>query len=108
VLSAETHSGSISSAMTRGVNAAQSAATDVPGSQRKPSRRQRHAVRISAALSRQDQPRAPRMPASRSSGGGPCGTCSPPPSAKRSVSGMRCSTAPGSTPSSRISDSVAL
>ena len=85
VLSADRQSGSISSSITRGGSPAQSPATLRSDGQENPVARQRKLVCSSANRSRQPQPRAPRMAASRSSGAGQraahAGTASPEPSA---------------------------
>jgi hypothetical protein len=89
VLSADTHSGSISSCITRGERPAHRSATVVVLAQRNPESRQPMAVRSNEDLSRHVQPRAVKMPASRSNGAGSRGSFNPPPSANRKESGRR-------------------
>ena len=92
VLRADTHSGSISSATTRGRKPWHSAATEVAGSHRKPLSFQPVAMRSKDHLSATLQPRAATMPASASSGVGQAGKRKPRPSGNSSIMG-RCSKA---------------
>ncbi len=102
VLRADTQSGSMNSAIRRGVSAAHSCATEVCGAQRKPRSCQALAVRSSASLSRQCQPLARMIPSTASSGGGRSGSCNPWPSGNCIVSGRRSRALSVSTPTSRI------
>ena len=104
VLSADTHRGSISSAITRGVRsrhrpAHRFAAADT-GSR---AARQPSAVRSKAALSPQLQPLAVTMPAAASSGAGQGAARGRVPSGKRRASGRRSSTRLGLAPRPRAS-----
>ena len=102
VLSADTQSGSMNSAISRGVSGAHRSATEVWGAQRKPRSCQAMAVRSRATLSCQPQPLARTMPSSASSGGGRSGSCRPWPSGNCRVSGRRSSAVVGSMPTRRI------
>ena len=108
VLSADTHSGSINCAITRGGSAWHSAATVCWGGQVKPASCQRVATRSSASLSAHDQPRAQAMPSTASSGAGQRGNFRPRPSGPCRVSGRRSKVAAASTPTSAISCRVSV
>ena len=98
VLRADTHNGSISSAITRGLTRRHKDATLVCGGQWNPASCQPVLAASSDHLSFRLQPCAPHMPARASQGDGQSGRVNPPPSGNRSISGRRSKASSGFTP----------
>ena len=108
VFRADTHRGSINSAITRGVRPWHSSDTLSPLAQSKPRHFQPSTARSNPALSFHCQPTAVSSPTSVLKGAGKFGRRRPAPSAKRSVMGRLCRACSMGTPTRRIRRRVSV